>query len=135
MTNDDNYELMKRGRIVLKDGERKTLARAQFDDDIDVLDREGEKVGDAKYLMFTKADGDVRFISIATGGLFGLGERLTAVPWDAVDYSEDSDAFVLTTRSKEEIEKSPPPEETSDENGVMDVAYEHHVRGYYFPMM
>lgn len=49
----------------------------------DVRTRSGEKIGDIRDIVLD-ASGTVRLAIVSTGGFLGVGDRLHAVPWDAL---------------------------------------------------
>lgn len=60
---------------------------------IDVRTRQGDKIGDIKDVVLDSA-GSVAYAVVSTGGFLGIGDRLHAVPWSALDKRGDKD-FVL----------------------------------------
>jgi len=49
----------------------------------DVRTRSGEKIGDIRDLV-VDGNGVIRLAIVSTGGFLGVGDRLHAVPWDAM---------------------------------------------------
>lgn len=98
-----------------------------------VFDREGAKLGTVKSTMIDKYDGRVRYVVMASGGLFGMGEERSAVPWDALEYDTDKDGYRLKNLSKEELEKNQPPRFSESEAGGWNEDYERRVHLYFFP--
>ena len=49
----------------------------------DVRNKAGEKIGDIRDLVVDN-NGGIRLAIVSTGGFLGVGDRLHAVPWDAM---------------------------------------------------
>jgi len=71
---------------------------------------EGEKLGDIEEVALD-GNGRVTYVALSVGGFLGMGERLTAVPWDSLKFSlggEKGDEMVITlAQTKEKIAKAP----------------------------
>jgi sporulation protein YlmC with PRC-barrel domain len=66
-----------------------------------VQDTEGKKLGDIKDLVIDPADGDIQYAVLDFGGFLGLGDKYFAVPWDALQLTDDQKAVVLDVRKKD----------------------------------
>jgi sporulation protein YlmC with PRC-barrel domain len=70
----------------------------------------GEKLGDIKEIVID-ARGRVSYVALSVGGFLGLGDRLVAVPWDALKFSlagEKGDKRLITLPStKQQLEQAP----------------------------
>jgi hypothetical protein len=71
-----------------------------------VRNRAGEKLGDIKAIMLDVPGGRVAYVVLAVGGVLGVGERLFAIPWNALTLDADAKCFVLDA-SKEMLAKAP----------------------------
>ena len=60
----------------------------------DVMNRQGEKVGDIEDIVLDR-NGNVAYAIVSTGGFLGLGERLHAIPWRSLEASPGTDRFLL----------------------------------------
>lgn len=60
----------------------------------DVRNTQGEKIGDIKDLI-VDAKGNVSLAVISTGGFLGLGDRMHAVPWGALQRSNEKGERIL----------------------------------------
>jgi sporulation protein YlmC with PRC-barrel domain len=56
----------------------------------DVRNKSGEKIGDIRDLM-VDASGTIKLAIVSTGGFLGVGDRLHAVPWDALTLGPKDD--------------------------------------------
>lgn len=50
----------------------------------DVCNRKGEKLGDIKEIMLDTSNGNVCYAVMSFGGFLGMGDKLFAVPWNAL---------------------------------------------------
>lgn len=73
----------------------------------------GEKLGDVKEIVID-TNGHVSYLALSVGGFLGMGDRLVAVPWDALTFSlsgdkgDKGDTRLITLAStKEELEQAP----------------------------
>jgi sporulation protein YlmC with PRC-barrel domain len=56
----------------------------------DVRNRQGEKIGDIKDLIVDR-NGSITLAIVSTGGFLGIGDRLHAVPWNALQSASGKD--------------------------------------------
>jgi sporulation protein YlmC with PRC-barrel domain len=61
----------------------------------DVKNREGEKLGKIEELVLDLPLGEIAYAVISGGGVGGAGEQLHAIPWPALDLSDNMDYFIL----------------------------------------
>jgi sporulation protein YlmC with PRC-barrel domain len=45
----------------------------------------GEKVGDIQQIVFDTQNGRVAYVAVSMGGFLGVGDKLVAVPWEAIN--------------------------------------------------
>lgn len=60
---------------------------------VSVFGPRGEKLGAIKDIYIDKRTGQAEFVSLAFGGVLGLGERHHPVPWSALEYDKALDGF------------------------------------------
>lgn len=72
----------------------------------DVKNPMGENLGEIKEVMIDVDSGRVAYAVLSFGGLFGLGDKLFAIPWEALTLDADDHAFILDV-SKEKLENAP----------------------------
>ncbi len=61
----------------------------------DVRRPNGDKIGAIYRLMIDKRSGRVAYAVMSFGGFLGLGESRRPIPWEALRYNEDLDAYEL----------------------------------------
>jgi sporulation protein YlmC with PRC-barrel domain len=71
-----------------------------------VLNAAGEDLGEIEEFMIDLDDGRIAYAVLSFGGFLGLGDKLFAIPWDALMLDTDRKAFVLDVE-KEELENAP----------------------------
>lgn len=72
----------------------------------DVYNKAAEDVGDIKEIMIDMRTGRVSYAVLAFGGFMGMGEKLFAVPWEALKLDTENKRFELDV-SKERLEGAP----------------------------
>jgi len=70
----------------------------------------GDKLGDIKEIGID-AHGRVSYAALSVGGFLGLGDRLVAVPWDALKFSlageKGNKRLISLASTKQELEQAP----------------------------
>ncbi|MGZ9030946.1 MAG: PRC-barrel domain-containing protein [Burkholderiaceae bacterium] len=82
---------------------------------MDVVNRQGEKVGDIEDIVLDR-NGSVAYAIVSTGGFLGVGDKLHAVPWRSLEANAGTGQFTLDV-DKEKLGKAP----GFDNNGFPDV--------------
>ena len=72
----------------------------------DVYSRDEEDLGDIKEIMLDTVSGDVRYAVLSYGGFLGMGEKLFAVPWEALTLDTEHKRFILDVDSSR-LESAP----------------------------
>src|SRR5665213_2612440 len=72
----------------------------------DVYNAAGEDLGDIKELMIQISTGKVVYAVLVYGGFLGMGDKLFAVPWEALKLDTTNHRFVLNI-SKEVLKDAP----------------------------
>ncbi|WP_296948640.1 PRC-barrel domain-containing protein [uncultured Massilia sp.] len=72
----------------------------------DVVNASEEDLGDIKEIMLDMQTGQVAYAVLAFGGFLGLGEKLFAVPWQALHLDTANKRFVLNV-DKERLKTAP----------------------------
>lgn len=60
-----------------------------------VVNSQDEKLGDIKDIMIDVRGGHIAYAVLSTGGLLGIGEKLHAIPWSALQLDSERECFVL----------------------------------------
>jgi sporulation protein YlmC with PRC-barrel domain len=66
----------------------------------------GEDLGKIEEFMIDLETGRVAYAVLSFGGFLGMGNKLFALPWDALDLDTDEHKFVLNV-DKEVLKKAP----------------------------
>src|ERR1700733_16087195 len=67
----------------------------------------GDKVGTIEHVMLDKLSGRVAYAVMSFGGFLGLGEEYYALPWSALRYNENLDAYELNV-TDDQLRNAPP---------------------------
>lgn len=72
----------------------------------DVVNSQGEDLGEIKELMIDVRSGRVAYAVLAFGGFLGMGEKLFAIPWSALELDADNQCFILDV-DQERLKNAP----------------------------
>ena len=72
----------------------------------EVYNLEDEEVGDIEDIMLDVRSGTVCYAVLSFGGFFGMGGKLFAVPWRALELDTENKRFVLDV-NKERLKDAP----------------------------
>ena len=72
----------------------------------DVVNHLEESLGDIKEIMLDMRSGRVAYAVLSFGGVLGLGDKLFAVPWNALTLDTVNKRFVLKVE-KQKLEAAP----------------------------
>src|SRR5262245_39742457 len=67
-----------------------------------VVNPQGEDLGQIEHIMIDVPGGRVAYAVLSFGGFLGLGDKLFAIPWSALQLDTDNKCFVLPV-SKEQL--------------------------------
>lgn len=95
----------------------------------DVYNHKEEDVGDIKEIMLDLRSGRVGYAVLSFGGFLGMGEKLFAVPWEALTLDTKNKRFVLNVE-KDRLEHAPGFNKDKWPN-MADQAWVNEVHSYY----
>jgi sporulation protein YlmC with PRC-barrel domain len=72
----------------------------------DVINASGENLGEIQEIMIDVASGRVAYAVLSFGGVLGFGDKLFAIPWEALQLDAGNQCFVLDV-GKEQLEGAP----------------------------
>jgi sporulation protein YlmC with PRC-barrel domain len=72
----------------------------------DVVNAQGEDLGEIKEIMIDVPSGRVAYAVLSFGGVLGLGDKLFAIPWHALQLDPENHRFVLDV-DKERLKNAP----------------------------
>jgi sporulation protein YlmC with PRC-barrel domain len=72
----------------------------------DVANSQDESLGDIKEIMLDMRSGQVAYAVLSFGGFLGVGEKLFAVPWNALQLDTVNKRFILNI-DKEHLKAAP----------------------------
>jgi sporulation protein YlmC with PRC-barrel domain len=71
-----------------------------------VVNGEGDNLGKIEHIMLDVPSGRIAYVVLSFGGFLGMGDKLFAIPWNALILDADGKCFVLDV-PKERLEKAP----------------------------
>ena len=89
----------------------------------------GEDLGKIEELMIDTKDGDVNYAVVSFGGFLGMGDKLFAVPLEAMEVDTQDECIVLNV-SKEKL-KDAPGFDKDNWPSTADTSWYGHVRSFY----
>ena len=90
---------------------------------------QGESLGDLKDVMIDTASGKVAYAVLSFGGILGMGDKLFAVPWEALAVDGENKCLILNV-GKERLKDAPGFDKDHWPN-FAEPAFADQVRGYY----
>ena len=84
---------------------RRTLSASTLMSD-EVVDAEGEKLGEIEDLMIDLQNGRVDYAVLSFGGFLGLGGKLFAVPFELFDVDFENQRMILDVE-REAVQEAP----------------------------
>lgn len=72
----------------------------------DVRNAAGEDLGNIEELMIDVDGGRISYAVLSFGGFLGLGDKLFAIPWSALELDAENESFILDV-SRETLEEAP----------------------------
>ena len=89
-------------RVVRSDG----ATRLVHDRAFPIRNAAGEDLGKIDEIMIDIPSGRVAYAVLSFGGFLGMGDKLFAIPWDALKVDEDQQCFILNV-DRQTIEQAP----------------------------
>ena len=72
----------------------------------EVCNMQDEKLGKIQDIMLDISAGKIRYAVLSSGGFLGMGDRLVAVPWNALKLDKENNRFMLDV-DVERLKKAP----------------------------
>lgn len=72
----------------------------------DIVNGRGEHLGDLEEIMLDLDSGSVAYAVLSFGGILGLGDKLFALPWQALEVDQESEEIILDV-DKQLLENAP----------------------------
>lgn len=94
-----------------------------------VRNLQDEDLGDIEELMINVQDGTIAYAVLSFGGIAGLGDKLFAIPWKALQLRPEEHAFVLDLK-KDKLEDAPGFDKDNWPN-MADVSWADKVHSFY----
>lgn len=94
-----------------------------------VKNRQGDSLGDLKDIMIDTTNGKIAYGVLSFGGVLGMGEKLFAVPWDAIEVDGKNKQLLLDV-AKDRLKDAPGFDKDHWPN-FADKTFANQVRDYY----
>jgi len=72
----------------------------------EVMNRQGEKLGTIEEIMLDVSTGRIAYAVLSAGGFLGMGDKLFAIPWQALTLDTDNECFILDV-DKDRLQNAP----------------------------
>ena len=72
----------------------------------DVVNAAGEDLGEIEHIMLDVPRGRIAYAVLSFGGFLGMGEKLFAIPWNALKLDVTNKCFILNA-SVEQLQNAP----------------------------
>lgn len=95
----------------------------------DVCNMQDEKLGTIQDIMLDTTNGKIRYAVLSAGGFLGMGDRLFAVPWQALKLDKENKRFLLDADA-ERIKNAPGFDKDNWPN-MADASWNSSVESYY----
>lgn len=95
-----------------------------------VVNRHGEKVGKIHEMVIDANKNRVAYAVLSSGGFPGMGNKLFAIPWEALELSVSANQFILNV-DKEKLTAAPCFEESAKWPDFSDTLWEKDIYRYY----
>lgn len=116
---------------VLDRNETRQLIASDKVEGTSVFDSKGEKLGTVRKVMIGKTDGQVRYVVMGFGGLFGMGEDNYPLPWDSLEYDTRLGGYKMRQLSKDDLDNDKAPSYGRNEEPNWSDDYDREIRLYY----
>jgi len=95
----------------------------------EVCNPNGDDLGEIKEIMLNTTTGNICYAVLSYGGVFGIGSKLFAVPWNALKLDTEEKKFVLNA-DKDSL-KNAPGFDKDNWPDMADASWESKIHSYY----
>jgi sporulation protein YlmC with PRC-barrel domain len=99
LRNTDEAKILGKGSETAEGPGPWVMAAGSLDGD-KVLSEEGDDLGKIKEIMLDVATGRIAYAVLSSGGFLGIGDKLLAIPWNALTLDTDRKCFLLAVPSE-----------------------------------
>jgi sporulation protein YlmC with PRC-barrel domain len=79
-----------------------------------VVSQTGEAIGEIESVKVDQQSGEIKFVNISKGGVIGMGEQETAVPFEALRFDQQNERVTLTV-NESKLDNAPQQANMSDD--------------------
>ena len=91
---------------------------------------DGDKIGTIEHVMLDKRSGRIAYAAMSFGGFLGIGSEYRALPWSALRYNEQLDAYELNV-TDDQLKNAPIVATDFFETGIADRRWEDAIHHHY----
>jgi hypothetical protein len=95
-----------------------------------VRNSNGDKVGTIEHVMLDKLSGRIAYAAMSFGGFLGMGSEYRALPWSALRYNPDLDAYELNV-TDDQLRNAPLVDSDFFTSGIADRQWEDNIHRHY----
>ena len=95
-----------------------------------VRNSNGDKIGTIEHVMLDKRTGRIAYAAMSFGGFLGMGSEYRALPWSALTYNPNLDAYELNV-TDDQLQNAPLVSTDFFETGVADRSWEDDIHRHY----
>jgi sporulation protein YlmC with PRC-barrel domain len=95
-----------------------------------VVNRQDEKLGEIHEIMVDAKEGRIAYAVLSSGGFLGMGNKLFAMPWDALEFASSEKKLILDV-DKEKLEAAPGFDKDEEWPDFADRSWGREVHDYY----
>lgn len=89
-----------------KEGDPRAVLSANTLEGDAVVNAAGEDLGKIEEIMLDVSSGRIAYAVLSFGGFLGLGDKLFAIPWEALQLDQRNERFILNV-DREALENAP----------------------------
>ena len=90
----------------------------------------GDKIGTIEHVMLDKRSGRIAYAAMSFGGFLGMGSEYRALPWSALRYNDQLDAYELNV-TDDQLQNAPLVSTDFFDTGVADRRWEDDIHRHY----
>lgn len=95
-----------------------------------VVNRQNENLGKIHGLMIDAKEGRIAYAVLSSGGFLGMGNRLFAMPWGALEFSNTEEKLILDV-DKDKLKAAPGFDKDEEWPDFADRSWGSQVHDYY----
>lgn len=95
-----------------------------------VVNRQDENLGEIHEIMLDAREGRIAYAVLSSGGFLGMGNKLFAIPWEALEFASSEQKLILDV-DKERLKAAPGFDKDEEWPDFADRSWGSEVHDYY----